>query len=887
MSDSGVATVGRRGFCKAAAAAAAGLVLASECALTSCSPENKQESTEQLETGEWRFGGCYFSCGGRCINKVYVVDGVPVKQTTDDTHEDSFDHPQQRGCLKGRLMRRWVLADDRLRFPMKRKNWQPGGVDYHPELRGQDEWERISWDEALDITAAELTRIKESYGNEAFLTTGLVNYQVYGFVSGSMLNVFGGCSSLWGQQSSGAAEHPTRTMVGGHMAADRYSILQSKLIVLWGMNPSWSEPGNTAWFYAEAKRRGAKIIMVDPQYTASCQALADEWVCVRPGTDAALLCGIAHHLITNNLHNQEFLDKYCLGFDADHMPEGHESDENFKDYILGAYDGIPKTVEWASEICGTPVDVIKSLAEQMGTVRPMALKTALAPTRTYNGLNYLQLFYAVGWMCGNLGTPGNEVSLVKSTASCYFGGPGLVNLGKDVIKAPANPVCSQPRGGGLLAAGKYDPEQFYGVAYAELYDAIMNGEVTDFVHGKRKVNFKAYIADCPTNSLNQLIGAQSGYEAFRAEGKLEFVLSADLFMSTDAMYADIVLPACSTWEFGNEQLLGCNREALIFGTKVMDPLYEARPEWDWHLDLLKRLGCNPEDYSPMSYEASQKTRLANTTVVLEGENPTMETEFLAEVTQEDIDEFGLACEPHEGRIPFKELEKTGTYQVPRSEGDDYAFVPFAAYIADPEANPLPTASGKMEIFCQSLHDSIAVYNTTPLDALPKYVPAVEGYEDSFADWESKEKGEFPLQMITIHHIARAHSTYANNRVINELHPDNMLMNPIDAKNSGVEDGDTCLISSAHGKILRRVTVTERIMPGVLSLGQGNWTDIDEETGIDFGGNVNTLEGAHLVGDGFSPYNTLLVKVEKWQGEPLVAPYLQPTRQFDDEGGKKW
>lgn len=155
------------------------------------------------------------------------------------------------------------------------------------------------------------------------------------------------------------------------------------------------------------------------------------------------------------------------------------------------------------------------------------------------------------------------------------------------------------------------------------------------------------------------------------------------------------------------------------------------------------------------------------------------------------------------------------------------------------------------------------------------------------DWETKEKGEYPLQMITIHHMARAHSTYGNVRAIREYHADNMLMNPVDAQPLGLQDEDTCLIQSKFGKILRRVTVTPTIMPGVVSLGEGNTVNYDPETGIDRGGSVNTLEGDAFVADGFSPFNSLLVKVEKYDGEPLEPGYLEPMRTFDEEGNKQW
>lgn len=112
-----------------------------------------------------------FNCGGRCVNRSYVEDGKVIYQKTDDLHEDTRDYPQQRGCARGRALRQMIFGADRLKYPLKRKHWKPGGGER--ELRGKDEWERISWEEALDIIASETTRIKENMETERYWQQGL------------------------------------------------------------------------------------------------------------------------------------------------------------------------------------------------------------------------------------------------------------------------------------------------------------------------------------------------------------------------------------------------------------------------------------------------------------------------------------------------------------------------------------------------------------------------------------------------------------------------------------------------------------------------------------------------------------------------------------------
>ena len=116
--------------------------------------------------GEWIPVTCWTDCGGqRCVNRVKVVNGNLIRQRTDDSGEDTFDNPQLRACGRGRSLRWQMTSADRIKYPMKRKHWEPltGG---QKELRGADEWERISWDEALDYVAAELENAKANYGNK-------------------------------------------------------------------------------------------------------------------------------------------------------------------------------------------------------------------------------------------------------------------------------------------------------------------------------------------------------------------------------------------------------------------------------------------------------------------------------------------------------------------------------------------------------------------------------------------------------------------------------------------------------------------------------------------------------------------------------------------------
>jgi anaerobic dimethyl sulfoxide reductase subunit A len=805
-----------------------------------------------------------------------VVDGVPIRQKSDDSHKDSEDYPQQRGCVKGRANRQYVLGADRLKYPMKRKNWEPGsGGDV--SLRGRDEWERISWEEALDFTAQEFQRIKDTYGNLAFLSPGLTSSRGAGMYSGVLLNAFGGATTIWGQQSKGGLPLVVNTIANGYCAGagDRITLRKAKLIVLWGFNSIYSMGGTHTLYLRHAKDAGAKIITVDPWFSPTAQGLTDQWVPVRPGTDSALLCAIAYHMIDNGLQDQDYLDKYCIGFDADHMPEGEGGQENFKDYILGTYDNTPKTPEWASDICGTSPDAIRDLAEQMAGADLLTIKSAGAAARVDNGQQFAQMLYTVAWMTGCVGKEGGGVTAGVGH-SCIQGGPALVSLGSSgLFTAPANPVCSPPRGGGNIELGEYDPNQYYGIAYVEVWDAIITGKHTDFTRGTHDCNIKCIYKSDNGAPMNQIMNLKRGVEALRMPGKIEFVVAAEYFLTTDAKFADIVFPIITPWEYEGGYADACNREAIVVAAKIIEPLFEAKTDWYLEQELAKRLGIDEKLVASEYQDWDYAMKVVHATLAEKDGSKTN----LASITAEDITDLGLppVVEPQEGKVPIKELYATGGYQVERSEGDGYDFTALASFYADPAANPVPTRTGKFEIFSRQLVERAANYNTTHLDPIGKYVPAREGYEASFTDWAAKTRGEYTFQMITLHLLRQAHSMYYNVKSLNEVFSNNAVINELDAAELGLKTNDTALITSIHGQVLRRILVSPRIMPGVCIMGQGTWIDLDEETQIDKGANVNYLSGDVLTGEGQSPYNTVLLKIERWTGTPLEPDYMVPQR----------
>ncbi|MCX6078676.1 MAG: molybdopterin-dependent oxidoreductase [Chloroflexi bacterium] len=807
--------------------------------------------------GKWVSAACWHNCGGRCLIKAHVVDGVVTRVKTDDTHEDSADFPQQRGCARGRSQRKQAFGADRLKYPMKRKNWEPGGGK--KELRGKDEWVRISWDEALDIVAGEFKRVKETYGNKAILSKNQSRF----------LAAYGGHMTIWGTTSSGSWPQVNMKMQGdsggwGNCNNDRLDLRNAKLIVMWGGNPAMSSGGSPTYNYRQAKKAGAKIIFVDPLYNDSAVALGDQWIPVRPATDTALLLGMAHYMITNNLQDQDFLDKYTVGFDADHMPEGVDPKENFKDYILGTFDGVAKTPEWASRICGTAPNLIRTFAQEIATTKPMSIFSSSAPSRSNMGEQFCQAFLTVGWMTGNVGLPGAMVGDSQHSTRSY-GGPNLVRSGGTGVKGIPNPLFAQPTYFGPDPANT----EWYGIVWDEVWDAVVTGKYTASVRGKLDCDIKLISHLGLGAALNQATNLNRGIEAHR---KVEFVVTSSNFLTTNARYSDVVLPVTTQWERQGNTISG-NPEALIVYSKIMEPLFEARDD-DWiDSEISKRLGLKTEEIYPLSPKQQVFNQIAGATVI---KPDASDYEKLVTITADDIAALGVKGEPQTGRISYQEFKEKGVYQVAREPGDKLGYIAKAAFRADPEKNPLKTASGKLEIYCQTLADIISSYGWTKISATPKYAPPLEGVEDTFADWEQNVKGEFPLQLFTIHYARRSHSTLDNVLWLREAFPQEFMMNTLDAAARGIKNGDAVKVTSKHGTVIRPALVTDRIMPGVTTLGEGAWAQIDELTGFDLAGCSNSLNGGNPTGQGVQAYNSCIVQVEKY-GKPLQSDSQWPQR----------
>ena len=590
-------------------------------------------------------------CGGACLLKVYVKDGVVTRIETDDGED-----PQFRACVRGRAYRQRMYAPDRILHPMKRIG-----------ERGAGEFERISWDEALETVARELKRVRDTYGPAAILfkwsggDTSVLHNSMCHYRA---LNMIGGCSEVWGTFSFDGglfAELATYGTVDTGNTRDDF--LNSRLIIMWGWNPSVTiQNTNTAWYLAQAKEAGVRIISIDPRYTESNATFSDQWIPIIPGTDAAMLIAMAHVIIKENLQDQRFLDTCTVGFGQ------------FKHYVLGLEDGIPKTPAWAEAITGVPAATIEGLAREYAVTKPAALIAGIGPGRTAYGEQYHRAAMVLAAMTGNVGIHGGSSggrSWPTAGPTAYF------SLGRG-MRPPRNPVEANapPRKNALPSSGV--AMRRGQVNTAKMSDAILKGKA-----GGYPADYKLlYLVD--TDYPNQYLNVNKAIQALK---KLEFVVVFEQFMTPGARFADVLLPTGTSLEKNDIALDGATG---FYGymNKAVDPPGEAKTHLQISIELAAKLGIT---------DFNDKT----------------EDEWLREIVKgsKDVTEYDT-------------FKKDGIYKLRMSE----PFVAFKAQIDDPVNNPFPTPSGKIEICSQRLADM----NDPEIPPVPKYIETWESRNDMLA-----------------------------------------------------------------------------------------------------------------------------------------------------------
>jgi anaerobic dimethyl sulfoxide reductase subunit A len=787
------------------AAAAGGISLPFRQARADKAPVAAAAAAEK-EKVVW--SACTVNCGSRCPLRMHVVDGEIRYVETDNTGNDDYEGLHQvRACLRGRSMRRRVYNPDRLKYPMKRVG-----------ARGEGKFVRISWEEAFDTIAGSMKKIISQYGNEAIY----LNYGT-GTLGGTMtrswppgatliarlMNCCGGYLNHYGDYSSAQIAEGLNYTYGGWADGNSPSDIEnSKLVVLFGNNPGETRMsgGGVTYYIEQARQKSkARMIIIDPRYTDTGAGREDEWLPIRPGTDAALAAALAHVMISENLVDQPFLDKYCVGYDEKTLPAGAPKNGHYKAYILGqGADGIAKTPNWAAKITGISADKIIKLGREIGQAKPAFITQGWGPQRHSNGEIATRAIAMLAILTGNVGINGGNSGAREGSYSLPF------------VRMPTfeNPVQTS-------------------ISMFMWTDAIYRAtEMTatrDGVRGKEKLDVPIkfiwnYAGNC---LINQHSDINRTHDILQDDKQCEMIVVIDNHMTSSAKYADIVLPDCTA----SEQMDFCldasagNMSYVIFADQAIKPRFECKNIYEMTSELAKRMD--------------------------------VEQKFTEGRTQEEwLRHLYLQSMKAIPALPdFDTFRQQGMFKQRDPQGHHVAY---KAFREDPVANPLETASGKIEIYSAQLADIAAKWQLEKddvIDPLPIYAAGFENYDDPLAS-------TYPLQLTGFHYKARVHSTYGNVDLLKAACRQEMWINPLDAAARGISNGDMIRIFNARGEVQIAAKVTPRMMPGVVALGEGAWYSPDSKR-IDRAGSINVLTSQRPspLAKG-NPSHTNLVQVAK-------------------------
>lgn len=785
-----------------------------------------------------------------------------------------------------------VYSKNRIPYPLKRVDWEPGGdpTKINSQNRGISKYERISWDEAAQICADEIKRIKEQYGLYSILAQGdghgeeKVIHASHG-CNQVMLNLYGGCTMqarnpdswegwYWGAKHVWGCE----PIGQGYMGNLLMDIAQNADILLhWGCDletTPWGWVGLIGSRYAFwLTEIGVKQVFVCPDLNYSAAVHADRWIPILPNTDCALQLAIAYVWIENGWYDKEYLDTHSVGFDW------------IERYVMGAEDGIPKTPKWAEGKCDVPSRIIKALAKQWHFQ-----KTSIAHC---NGGSYIRSIHSheparmepILMGMQGMGQPGRNIT--KFIEWGFFGLASncpapMSRYYPDVQTAYQGFVYSNPNSVEMhehsipktlipeAILGHYtldNPLKWHGVS------------ICTYPREDQFVEYQ-YPSKCGGTPLHMIWSDtpcwttcwNGGNRFIRAlrDASIEFVLVQHPWLENDTLYADIILPVSTKYEqkdIGSDSNNGYFT-MLYIEDQCIEPLGEARSDWECCCAIAEKLG------------------------ILE--------EYTKGNSVDDWIKIGFEHSGAEKEISWEEFRQNRHYVFGARE--DWEGLPrgFQEFCEDPEQHPLSTPTGKLEFYSQTLAENFPGDEERP--PYPKWIETSESHPSERRNTPRAEK--YPFIIESNHPRWRVHANMDDNAWMREIEtckiigPDGyryepVWINPVDAMKLGIEQGDIVKLFNDRGVVLGGAYVTERVIPGTLLQDHGARQDPIVAGEFDRGGANNLIAPHHCASKNTVAEVTsgFLVGIEKVDVFELAEQYPEAfKREYDEAEGvclKNW
>jgi len=712
-----------------------------------------------------------------------------------------------------------AVTQSRVMAPSIRQSWLENGPG--APGRGIDPFVEVSWDEALDLAANELERVRTTLGNRAVFGGS------YGWASAGrfhhaqsqlhrFLTVIGGYTGKRDTYSHAAGEVITPYVLGYNywdLQAEHTALeviaAHTELVVSFGgipmknaqvQNGGMGRHTLRGWL-DQARDRGTRFVNISPIRDDLANELDAEWLAPLPGTDVAVMLALMHTLTIEGLSDESFLASHCIGW------------PQLRAYVLGETDGQAKTADWAASISGLDADRLRSLARELAGHRSM-LNIAWGVQRADYGEQTWWALIALAAVLGQIGLPGGGFGLGYGAVASI--GNGVTRRPFPALGRPPNPV-----------------EDF--IPVARVADMLL--------HPGQPYTYKGEDRTYPNIDLVYWSGGnpfhhhQDLNRLVRAWQRPSTVIVNEPFWTSTAKRADIVFPATTPLE--RFDVGGSPREDFLFAMKpVLNPVGQARDDYDIFAGLAERLGAGVK-FTEGRTSQQWVEQFYQTFKAEFPDNPSYE-EFLAD----------------------------GFLQHPASEASPTVLL--SAFRADPSAASLLTPSGKIELYSST----IASFGYADCPPHPTFIFPRE--------WLG-EVSDYPLQVISNQPSTRLHSQLdhgetslarkVGGREVLRMHPD-------DAASRGLVTGDAVRVHNGRGSCYAALVVSDAVRPRVVELPTGAWYDpVDPaiEGSACRHGNPNVLtrdEGTSSLGQGPSA-QSCLVEIEKAVNAPTPDPFSGP------------
>ncbi len=687
--------------------------------------------------------------------------------------------------------------------------------------RGGEPFVAVTWDEVLERIAAELSRVRDDFGNSAIFGGS------YGWASAGrfhhaqsqlkrFLNCAGGFTSSVNTYSFAAAEVMIPHVLGSYRdhlyrcTAWSHIVEHTRTFVAFGgiplKNGQVMQGGGGRHIQRDNLRaavaKGVEFVNISPLRNTIAAEVGAEWMPLRPCTDTALILALCSELICQGLVDRPFLDRYTQGF------------EPFAAYLAGECDGVPKTAQWAAELCELDARDIRALARRMAQTRTM-ISLSWSLTRQHNGEQPFWAAIALAAMLGQIGLPGGGFGFGYSAVNSV--GNGLAPL----------PMASFPQG--------HNPVQSF-IPVARISDMLLNPGGAFSYEGEKysypDIRLLWWAGGNPFHHHQDLWRLQKAWE------KPETVIVNDWCWTATARRADIVLP-CTTALERRDLALTPRNDHVVSMDAIFPPVGQARDDHEIFLALARKMGFEQTFSAGLSAEDWQRR--------------------LYDDTRRDMAAEGVDFPT------YADFREQGWFQFRNPRGPAIMMEKFRQ---NPVDHPLNTPSGRIEIFSEQ----VASFGDGP--GHPFWHPPREWLGASCVGQSLHLITHQPADKL---HSQLDHSDWCQSHKIKGRTP--VLIHPQDAQRRGLDQHDLVRVFNARGACLAGLEITDAVRPGVVVMATGAWFDpCEREDRLCRHGNPNALTAdlpTSAIAQGPAA-NSCLVDLVKYDGiAPEVKAFYPP------------